>query len=146
MITSWPTRYWAAGRPKRARTSVTDLGQGKDRAGRDRDQPAAAGQVTGATVTGALATGALATGALATGAAPGPVKEQQDGKHGDRGARVVRVLEEHPGAAGEAQCQHDPDGDASAVVAGRAPLAAPGDQRGQEHRVGERAADVHHIR
>ena len=76
------------------------------------------------------------------------VKQQQQEQDRHRGAGVVRVLEEHLGAAGDARRDHDGACQQGANDAGPPGGTAAGEERGQQHgqRVGDRPGDVHDIR
>ena len=76
------------------------------------------------------------------------VKQQQQEQDRHRGAGVVRVLEEHLGAAGDARRDHDGACQQGASEARPPGGTAAGEERGQQHgqRVGERRGDVHDIR
>ena len=76
------------------------------------------------------------------------VEQQQQEQDRHRGAGVVRVLEEHLGAAGDARREHDGACQQGANDARPPGGTAAGEERGQQHgqRVGERPADVHDVR
>jgi hypothetical protein len=82
---------------------------------------------------------------------PDSAEDQEEKQDRDGGTRVIRVFQEDLGAAEDAGREHDRGRDARAEPAGPTPRAsagaAPCDQRGQQdgERVGERAAEVHHV-
>ena len=114
-----------------------------------RPPPAAATPITSASGSPTLAHASSAKTATGTHrAAARPVEQQEEQQQRHPGADVIGIAEQHPGRHPRLGREHDPRRRPAPGPPPRRPGAAAGDVRDQQHqqRVGDRGADVHHLR